>query len=209
MCGSLGFTPSFEIGDDDINVSICCYGRDAVGVWVDVGEFPVGGIGLKPAGESSVLPIDMPTLPTGAVAAIPVGEDADAAGCAKLLVALVLHVPEEVPAVAVLSPSKSVDDGEFPVKPAGGAEPMPEQLDTVPAVMPSGIGLTPDVESSVAPNGIPVNPTGAADPRPSGAVTPSGVGRAPPFALTCAAALPQPQAANNSEIMNDLITSAP
>src|SRR5690242_15605409 len=142
-----GFQFSVEIGHDDIDVAICCSDSYGVGVWVDVGEFPAGGIGLKPAGESSVLPIDMPTLPTGAVTAIPVGEDADAAGCARLVVALVLHVPEEVPAVAVLSPSKSVDDGEFPVKPAGGVDPMPEQLDTVLVVMPSGIGLTPDVES--------------------------------------------------------------
>src|SRR4029078_3933460 len=177
MCGSLGFTPSFEIGDDDINFSICFYGRDGVGVWVDVGEFPAGGIGLKPAGESSVLPMDMPTLPTGAVEAIPAGKDADAAGCARLLAAFVLHVPEERPVVAVLSPSKSVDDGEFAVKPAAGVEPMPEQVDTVLAVMPKGIGLTPDVESSVAPNGIPVKPTGGNGPMPSGEVTPSGVGR--------------------------------
>src|SRR6185312_15126744 len=83
----------------------------------------------------------------------------------------------------------------------------PKQLDTVLAVVPKGIGLTPDVESSVAPNGIPVNPTGGAGPMPSGEVTPSGAGRAPPFPLTCAAALPQPLAANNSEIINDLIIS--
>jgi hypothetical protein len=89
----------------------------------------------------------MPTLPTGAVAAIPVGEDADAAGCARLVVAFVLHLPEEVPAVAVLSPSKSVEVGEFAVRPAGGVDPKPEQLDTVLAVMPKGIGLTPDIES--------------------------------------------------------------
>ena len=69
--------------------------------------------------------MDMPTLPTGAVEAIPAGKDADAAGCARLLAAFVLHVPEERPVVAVLSPSKSVDDGEFAVKPAAGAEPMP------------------------------------------------------------------------------------
>jgi hypothetical protein len=37
-------------------------------------------------------------------------------------------------------------------------------------------GLTPGVASSVAPSGMPVAPTGAPGPNPSGEVTPSELG---------------------------------
>ena len=57
---------------------------------------------------------------------------------------------------------------------------MPEQaVEAViepSAAVPAGGVLTPGVAISVAPSGIPVAPTGAPGPIPSGEVAPSGAG---------------------------------
>jgi hypothetical protein len=58
---------------------------------------------------------------------------------------------------------------------------------------PADVGLTPGVASSVAPNGIPVAPTGAPGPIPSGEVTPSGT---PVPVVTWADAVLQPRKAD-------------
>lgn len=92
---------------------------------------------------------------------------------------------------AIPPPSKLADDPNIWV----GAVPTVEQ--TVPvlgiAIVPvagATTGLTPGVESSVAPSGMPVGPTGAPMVLPNGDVAPTvGVGDAMP--VTCAkAALP-------------------
>ena len=73
--------------------------------------------------------------------------------------------------------------------------PMPEHaVEAViepSAAVPTGGVLTPGVASSVAPSGIPVAPTAAPGPNPSGEVTPSGAG-APVTMPTWAKAGPPP-----------------
>ena len=61
------------------------------------------GAGLRPPAPSSVDPMGIPTRPTGAPADIPVGDDADAVGEARLGPAV--QVPDAVP---VVPPSKTV-----------------------------------------------------------------------------------------------------
>ena len=61
------------------------------------------GAGLSPPAPSSVDPMGIPTRPTAAPADIPVGEDADAVGEARLMPAV--QVPDTVP---VVPPSKTV-----------------------------------------------------------------------------------------------------
>jgi hypothetical protein len=85
-----------------------------------------------------------------------------------------------VPA-AVPPPSKLVVDPNIP----DGEDPVVEQLvpllviaplvgvAIVPVTPPVGVGLTPSELISVAPSGIPVAPTDAPEPIPSGEVTPS------------------------------------
>jgi hypothetical protein len=70
-------------------------------------------------------------------------------------------------------------------------------------------GLTPGVASSVAPSGIPVTPTEAPGPIPSGEVTPSEAG-APVTMPTCAnAGLPHSNASANAVINNRFIEVSP
>jgi len=61
------------------------------------------GAGLRPPAPSSVDPMGIPTRPTGAPAAMPVGDEADAVGEARLGPAV--QVPDVVP---VVPPSKTV-----------------------------------------------------------------------------------------------------
>jgi hypothetical protein len=61
------------------------------------------GAGLSPPAPSSVDPMGIPTRPTGAPADIPVGDDADAVGEARLMPPV--QVPDAVP---VVPPSKTV-----------------------------------------------------------------------------------------------------
>jgi hypothetical protein len=60
------------------------------------------------------------------------------------------------------------------------------------ADVPAAVGLTPGVAISVAPSGIPVTPTVAPGPIPSGELMPSGTG-APVPTVTCAHAVLQPR----------------
>jgi hypothetical protein len=132
----------------------------------------VGGSGLKPPGASSAEPMGIPTRPTAARLPIPVGDDADAATFDEPLPP-VAQVPDAVPVMP--PPSKSVVELDPPVVMSG--EPPQAELPPVMALcgsMPGNAALTPGVESSVAPNGIPTGPTDAAGPMPSGDVIPSG-----------------------------------
>jgi len=153
------------------------------------------GVGLSPPTPSSVEPIGMPMRPRANGKAIPVGEEADAAGGPDVPLVMLAHVPEAVPALP--PPSNSVDDADAPgvdspvpvELPVVGLAPdrfpavelMPAQVAVLSAVGPSGetpdvIGLTPGELSSVAPRGIPVPGIAGAGPMPSGEVIPSGDG---------------------------------
>jgi hypothetical protein len=172
------------------------------------------GNGLRPPVPSSVDPSGTPARPT-VVREPTVGDEADAVGFDDAVVALA-HVPDAVPAIPV--PSNSGVGAEVPdIAPVAEDSPesepgiplvefpMPEAAVCIaPMVLehaegvvivialeaeePDVIGLTPGVESSVAPSGSPVPPTGAAAPIPSGEVIPSGGVTAP--MPTCANAAP-------------------
>ena len=139
------------------------------------------------------------------------GDEADAPGLEDAVVPPA-HVPEAVPDMPVLSnravgadippvaplvPAIEVPGLEFPGPEVVGCADAPI-LEHVPAVMepradvPAAVGLTPGVAISVAPSGIPVTPTDAPGPIPSGEVMPSGTG-APVPTVTCAHAVLQPR----------------
>jgi hypothetical protein len=130
------------------------------------------GAGLRPPAPSSVDPMGIPTWPTGAPADMPVGEDADAVGKAR--VGPAVQVPDAVP---VLPPSKMVANpvGEL-VMPMVDAAPVagapndacgtellkPEHTARSLVESPEGVvpGEVPCGTISVAPRGIPVGATG-------------------------------------------------
>jgi hypothetical protein len=89
-----------------IDGPVLTIGEDIVAIGAD--KFCVGstGCGLRPPAPSSVAPIGIPTGPTLVAAAIPVGEDADAAGRAKSALAPGAQVPDAFPNVP--PPSKVV-----------------------------------------------------------------------------------------------------
>jgi hypothetical protein len=153
------------------------------------------GGGLSPPTPNSVEPNGMPTRPTGDPNPIPVGDEADDAGPAVEPPATPMQVPDAFPIVP--PPSKRADEPGVPVADmalldeilaieppmpddtCGSEPPMLEHVVMLPGAAPSGdvpdvIGLTPGVESSVAPMGIPVRGTAGAGPIPSGDVIPSG-----------------------------------
>jgi len=130
------------------------------------------GPGLSPPAPSSVDPMGIPTWPTGAPADMPVGEDADAVGEAR--VGPAVQVPDAVP---VLPPSKMVANpvaelampmvDAAPVagapNDACGTELLkPEQTARSLVESPEGVvpGEVPWGTISVAPRGIPVGATG-------------------------------------------------
>jgi hypothetical protein len=178
------------------------------------------GAGLSPPAPSSVDPMGIPTRPTGAPPDIPVGDDADAVGEARLGPAV--QVPDAVP---VVPPSKTVANPVVvptveaaPVagapKEACGIELLkPEHTARSLVERPEGVvpGEVPGGTISVAPRGIPVGATGASVPMPSGEVMPSGEGvGAPPTVPTWAIAEAGPSAtASIAAMMNRDISSAP
>jgi len=174
------------------------------------------GAGLRPPAPSSVDPMGIPTRPTGAPAAMPVGDEADAVGEARLGPAV--QVPDVVP---VVPPSKTVANPvgvevvpvveAAPVagapKEACGIELLkPEQTARSLVERPEGVvaGEVPCGTISVAPRGIPVGATGAGTPTPRGEVTPRGEGvGAPPIVPTWAIAEPgQSASASIAPMMN-------
>ena len=130
---------------------------------------------------------------------MPVGEEADAAGCAKLGGVSPQFV--EVGPLAI-PPSNSAIEAEAPEVPVT-ALPGPEQAEFVGEPV---IGLKPGEASSVAPRGMPGDATGAAGPRPSGEVAPSGEGVGAP--IPCARAVPQTAAIGMTDTMSARIIIA-
>ena len=198
------------VGDD---VTVC----DDVTVGDDVpmgGSVTIGdvgfwvrstGAGLSPPVPSSLAPIGIPTRPTLPAVAIPVGDEAEAVGRAKLALAPGAQVPEAFPSVPPPSKVDVIDAvGGVPgivfiealVEPTdacGTALPKPEQIDTLPLEGPIGdtpdaVGLTPAFVCSVAPRGMPVGATGAGAPMPSGDAGCMGGGVGAPIGPTCAIA---------------------
>jgi hypothetical protein len=181
-----------------VDISVVGHGTvpETIGarVWV-----AIVGNGLTPPVESSVDPIGIPTRPVVDREAID-GEDADPVGLDDAVV--VAQVPDAVPEMP--APSNSAVGADVPdTAPVAGDSPFiapvapmaelpipaapvcidPATLEHAEVVvvimleaMPVAPGLTPGVASSVAPSGIPVAPTGAPGPIPSGEVTPSVVG---------------------------------
>jgi hypothetical protein len=177
----------------------------------DVGStVKTSGGGLSPPTPNSVEPNGMPMRATGDPNPIPVGDEADDAAPAVELPATPMHVPDAFPIVP--PPSKRPDDPGVPVvdmplldeipgieppmpdDACGSEPPMLEHVVMFPGAAPSGdvpevIGLTPGVESSVAPIGIPVRGTAGAGPIPNGDVIPNGDPDGP-IAPICADAAP-------------------
>ena len=148
---------------------------------VEVGAAALGGSGLSPPPPSSVAPKGICIGRTG-VTTMPVGEEADAVGCAKLGGVTPQFV--EVGPLA-MPPSNSAVEAEASEVPVI-ALPEPKQAEFVAA---PAVGLNPGEGSSVAPRGMPGDATGAAGPMPSGEVAPSGEGVGAP--TPCARAVPQ------------------
>jgi len=164
-----------------------------------------------------VEPNGTPARPSADVEPIPVGEDADPAGPAVVLVAMPAQVPEAVPMVP--PPSKRlIEPGVAGVGvpvlvldkfPAGELTPPQVAMLPLPAGptgdIPEVVGLTPTDPSSVLPRGIPVRGTAGAGPMPSGEVMPSGDGPLPP---TWADAKPQPNNVATSAAINKRVIMA-
>ena len=190
----------------------------------------MSGNGLMPPVASSVDPMGMPTRPT--VDRVPrAGEEADALGLEDAVVVPLAQVPEAVPdtpilsnrgvgaivapVMTVLAPAIEVPVLEFPGLEEDGwtDAPIPEHVEAVVieprADVPAAAGLTPGVDSSVAPSGTPVAPTGAPGPMPSGEVTPSEAG-APVIVPTCAiAGLPHSESQATAMIKEAFMVYSP
>lgn len=173
--------------DIDVDVPVSVHGAMVVpvetkGDWLCT---VMSGKGLTPPVASSVDPRGMPTRPTVDREPRP-GDEADAVGLDDAVVVLA-HVPEAVPAMPRLS-NKGVGAAVAPVMVLlvlaieVPALEFPRLEHAVAAVIepradvPAAPGLMPGVANSVAPSGIPVAPTAAPGPIPSGEVTPSGAG---------------------------------
>ena len=166
----------------------------------DGGLMVIFGSGLRPPVASSVDPIGNPTRPI--VDREPMLGDAVGLDDAAAVVA---HVPDADPPAP--APSNNGVGADVPdiapaedvpaIAPEGAVIDPPLLEHAVPDVIAPGaeglaaVGLTPGVASSMAPSGIPVPPTRAPGPIPSGDVRPMrGVVPAP--MPTCANAVPLP-----------------
>ena len=177
----------------------------------------MSGNGLRPPVASSVDPSGIPTRPTVDRESMP-GDAGDAVGLDAP--AAVAHVPEADPATPAPSnsgvgadvPDVAAVVGDIPLTAVlAPDEHVVEAVIAPNGVGPAAVGLTPGVASSVAPSGIPVAPTAAAGPIPSGEVIPrEGVVVAP--TPTCAETAPssksdQATAAINMAFIGSILLS--
>jgi hypothetical protein len=103
--------------------------------------------GLRPPAPSSVAPIGIPTRAEAAAEAIPVGDEADAAGPAKALLPIVKQVPDAVPVMP--PPSNAVGDTEVPAV----EMPVPDEVPAIELPMPDdapavGLPETDDIAAA-------------------------------------------------------------
>lgn len=175
--------PVIPVVDD---MPVVGHGTGPVGT-TDGTPTPVNG--LRPPVASSDDPMGMPTLPTEDRAP---GDEPDADGLdgAAPPPAHAMEADPDRPALSNKTPEGDIPLLELPALEVIGCTdpPMPEhaEADVIEprGAVPAAVGLTPGVASSVAPSGIPVVPTAAPAPMPSGEVTPSEGNPVPP--LTCA-----------------------
>jgi len=193
------------VDDEDVDIPVV----DDVPVGHGTVLVPVGttvlctglGNGLRPPVVSSVDPMGTPTRPVPDRTPLP-GEEADAEGLDEAVVppAQVLEVAPDmpvlskrkvgadVPPIVLLVPAIEVPGLALAEVEVVGCADAP-MLEHVPVVMeprgevPAAPGLTPGVVISVAPSGIPVAPTAAPGPIPSGEVRPSELGAAVPVVV--------------------------
>jgi hypothetical protein len=155
------------------------------------------GKGLRPPVVSSVDPMG---IPTRVFDREPMPDDEVDVVAPEDAVVLLAHVPEAVPDTPV--PSNKAVGADIPVVEVPVIPLVPAIDPLVPAIdvpgledidcadaptpehvaaeviepsaeVPAAAGLMPGAASSVAPSGIPIVPTGAPGPMPSGEVTPS------------------------------------
>ena len=116
------------------------------------------GAGLRPPAPSSVDPMGIPTRPTGAPAAMPVGDEADAVGEARLGPAV--QVPDVVP---VVPPSKTVANPVgVEVVPVVEAASVAEATAEAAPVAEAAPLVETAAEASAAPEAVTFAPTGVA-----------------------------------------------
>jgi hypothetical protein len=160
---------------------------EVVVVKVDIDGFVVAvvGAGLRPPAPSSVEPIGIPTRPT-VDPAIPVGDEADAAGPAKEALSVEGQVPDADPATP--PPSNTVGDIEVPAVETPVSDdvpdmelPMPEELpvtdDICVAELPVVEVPRPNDDSGIEPP-IPRHPEAVTAAGPSAEV-PDVIGLTP------------------------------
>jgi hypothetical protein len=113
---------------------------EVVVVKVDIDGFVVAvvGAGLRPPAPSSVEPIGIPTRPT-VDPAIPVGDEADAAGPAKEALSVEGQVPDADPATP--PPSNTVGDTEVPAV----ETPVPDDVPDMELPIPDELPVTDDI----------------------------------------------------------------
>jgi hypothetical protein len=179
--------------------------------------------GLRPALPISVAPIGMPIGPTGdpgdavptvAAPALPIG----AHGPNALAVVPPPATPAPMPPPPALVPMPPPSNVVLPEAPvvafataaeAAAADNAPPHATPVRGSSgdaPDIIGLAPGVASWVAPKGIPVGPTGADGPMPSGDVMPKG--NPGEMLGACACAAPQPNSAATSTIVKRVLMAS-
>ena len=179
--------------------------------------------GLRPALPISVAPMGMPIGPTGdpgdavpavAAPALPIG----AQGPDALAVVPPPATPAPMPPPPALVPMPPPSNVVLPEAPvvalvtaaeAAAADNAPPHATPVRGSSgdaPDIIGLAPGVASWVAPKGIPVGPTGADGPIPSGDVIPKG--NPGEMLGACACAAPAPNSAATSTIVKRVLMAS-
>jgi hypothetical protein len=177
--------PDVERGADELEEGIVTRGVSAIRGANGLGPRATDG-GLTPATGISVEPIGIPTLPTDDTEPIAVSDDEPNAPTVEGALPVPAQ-PDEA------DPDRPPPSNKLEVPPVDVPEfvglpkvkvPMPADVCAVPSEqaaapaiagnVPDIVGLTPSDESSVAPIGSPIGPTGALGPTPSGDVRPSG-----------------------------------
>jgi hypothetical protein len=162
----------------DVGLPIVDSGAVLDGTIGDTNVVATGGSGLRPGLASSVEPNGMLARPACNVDRCGIDEPASPAAAPA--------VPAQaLDAAPVMPPPSNMGLAVCDVGPA-----VPEQ--PIMPMVEGGAGLVPGAAISVAPSGMPVDPTGTLEPMARGDVALSGDMPVPP---TCAKEEPQPRSA--------------